>query len=162
VDGFRIEPGEIEIALMAEPGVKEAVVIAPEVRGGGRQLVAYLVLGEDPGPTQDIAKRLRSALRQRLPEYMVPVRYMVLDRLPTTPSGKIDRKALPLPEAPVVVGDPDDPGSLVRAIWCDLLGRDQLGDDQNLFDLGARSLLVLRFMPGRRISRSPMSTTNRL
>ena len=83
VDGFRIEPGEIELALMAQPGVKEAVVTAPELPGVGKQLVAHLVLhdGVAEAPAELIG-RVRAQLRANMPEYMVPVRYLLLDRLP--------------------------------------------------------------------------------
>lgn len=148
VDGFRIEPGEIELALMAQPGVKEAVVTAPELPGIGKQLVAHLVLhgGVAEAPAELIG-RVRAQLRANMPEYMVPVRYLLLDRLPTTPSGKIDRKGLPLPatEAPQAAGN-GDPLTLVRSLWQELLGLPSIGDGQNLFDLGARSLLVMRFV----------------
>ena len=146
VDGFRIEPGEIELVLMAHPAVRDAVVTAPDIPGAGRQLVAHLVLdaGQD---AQALAPALRSHLRARLPEYMVPVRFVALAALPTTPSGTIDRRALPLPAAaPARAVDRSDLRGLCRALWQELLGLDTLADDQNLFDLGARSLLVLRFV----------------
>lgn len=144
VDGFRIEPGEIELVLMAHPAVKDAVVAAPEVPGAGRQLVAYLVL-RAPQDERALWSELRERVRARLPEYMLPQRWLALDRLPTTPSGKIDRRGLPLP-APVARDAAADPAQLVRAVWQDLLGLDHIDDVQNLFDLGARSLLVLRFI----------------
>lgn len=146
VDGFRIEPGEIELVLMAHPAVRDAVVTAPDIPGAGRQLVAHLVLdaGHD---AQALTPALRAHLRARLPEYMVPVRFVALAALPTTPSGKIDRRALPLPAfAPARAVDRSDLRGLCRALWQELLGLDSLADDQNLFDLGARSLLVLRFV----------------
>jgi len=145
VDGFRIEPGEIELALMSHATVRDAVVTAPDIPGAGRQLVAHLVLndGVDGGQAAPV---LRAHLRTRVPDYMVPVRFVVLQALPTTPSGKIDRKALPLPATTAATPDPTDLAGLCRALWQELLGVDTLGDDQNLFDLGARSLLVLRFV----------------
>ena len=143
VDGFRIEPGEIEVVLMTHGAVRDAVVTAPELPGIGKQLVAHLVLRTGPA-APDLAATLRAYLRERLPEYMVPVRYLVLDRLPTTPSGKIDRRALPLPQ--VEAAAQGDPASLVRALWEELLGVPQIADDANLFELGAKSLLVLRFV----------------
>ena len=150
VDGFRIEPGEIELVLMAHPAVRDAVVTAPEIPGAGRQLVAHLVLDGAAEPTaqaEALTPALRAHLRARLPEYMVPVRFVALAALPTTPSGKIDRRALPLPApAPARQVDRSDLRALCRALWQDLLGLATLADDQNLFDLGARSLLVLRFV----------------
>ncbi len=147
VDGFRIEPGEIELALMAHESVKEAVVTAPELPGAGRQLVAHVVL--NPGVAGDaasLAPQWRQYLRARMPEYMVPVRYVVLDRLPVTPSGKIDRRNLPLPAVDASPLDTGNPLELARRLWCELLGVERIADDQNLFDLGAKSLLVMRFV----------------
>ncbi len=141
VDGFRIEPGEIELALMAQPAVKDAVVTAPDLPGIGKQLVAHIVLREGAD-----AGGLRTLLRARLPEHMVPVRFVELDRLPTTPSGKIDRRNLPLPQVEATAPGATDPVALIRSLWQELLGTAQIGDEQNLFDLGARSLLVLRFV----------------
>ncbi len=149
VDGFRIEPGEIEVALMAHETIKEAVVTAPDVPGVGRQLVAHVVLHDaaDASRQATLSGRWRQYLRERMPEYMVPVRYVVLDRLPVTPSGKIDRRNLPLPvQEPVQALANTEPVDLVRRLWQELLGLETIGDQQNLFDLGAKSLLVMRFV----------------
>jgi amino acid adenylation domain-containing protein len=147
VDGFRIEPGEIELAMMAHEGVKDAVVTAPDLPGVGKQLVAHIVL-RDAGAADagNLVAQLRAHLRAGLPEYMVPVRFVTLERLPTTPSGKIDRRALPLPELESTASAAADPIDLTRTLWQELLGLAQIGDAQNLFDLGARSLLVMRFV----------------
>lgn len=160
VDGFRVEPAEIELALMAAPGVREAVVTAPTIAGLGRTLTAHVVLA--PGAAEaatQLAARLRQHLHRSLPGYMVPLHYMVLDALPTTPSGKIDRAALPAPGSTAAgsvsstaVAAPDDPVATVRAIWRALLGAPSLGDDDNLFDQGARSLLVLQFVARARVA----------
>ncbi|RFP81019.1 amino acid adenylation domain-containing protein [Hydrogenophaga borbori] len=147
VDGFRIEPGEIELALMAHESVKEAVVTAPELPGAGRQLVAHVVL--NPGvaaAAASLSPLWRQHLRARMPEYMVPVRYVVLDRLPVTPSGKIDRRSLPLPAMDASPLDASDPLALARRLWCELLGVERIADEQNIFDIGAKSLLVMRFV----------------
>ncbi|MCM5680345.1 amino acid adenylation domain-containing protein [Schlegelella sp. S2-27] len=144
VDGFRIEPGEIEVLLMAHEAVRDAVVTAPELPGIGKQLIAHLVLRSGPVQADALTPALRAYLRGRLPEYMVPVRYVVLDRLPTTPSGKIDRRALPLPT--VEAASHQDPAALIRSLWEELLGVPDIGENANLFELGAKSLLVLRFV----------------
>jgi len=141
VDGFRIEPGEIELALMAHDAVKDAVVTAPDLPGIGKQLVAHIVLRDGAD-----ASGLRAHLRGRLPEYMVPVRFVELERLPITPSGKIDRRSLPLPQVESSASAGADPAQVIRSLWQELLGAADIGADQNLFDLGARSLLVLRFV----------------
>ena len=146
VDGFRIEAGEIELAIMAHAAVKDAVVTAPELAGAGKQLVAHLVLRDPKADASPLITELRAHLRRNLPEYMVPVRFVTLDQLPTTPSGKIDRLGLPLPVVESTATASAPPLELTRTLWQELLGLPQIGDDQNLFDLGARSLLVMRFI----------------
>jgi len=156
VDGFRIEPGDIELALMDHPTLQDAVVTAPQDADGSRVLTAHVVLR--PGTQADASAppvaEWRHWLRSRVPEYMIPVRFAVLPRLPTTPSGKIDRRGLPpvalgtqagtsLPQNADVAGRP---GDVVRAVWQELLGLPQLDDEAQLFDLGARSLMVMRFV----------------
>lgn len=147
VDGFRIEPGEIEIAMMAHDAVKDAVVTAPDLPGIGKQLVAHIVVRDGAAiDTSTLIGQLRGHLRSVVPEYMVPSRFVTVERMPTTPSGKIDRKALPLPALDTVTPASTDPLVVTRTLWQELLGLPQIGDDQNLFDLGARSLLVMRFV----------------
>ena len=154
VDGFRIEAGEIELALMKHEAVKDAVVTAPTV-DGSRQLMAHLVLHKADEAVEGPAARpleaalaaaLRQHLRAALPEYMVPSRWVQMRRLPTTPSGKIDRRGLPVPAALEALDTQAPPIEQLRHLWQTLLGLPTLGDDQNLFDLGARSLMVLRFV----------------
>ncbi len=152
VDGFRIEPGDIELALMAHPGLQDAVVTAPSDPDGSRVLTAHVVLRPGSSPADQTVTAWRAWLRDRLPEYMVPVRFAVLDKLPTTPSGKIDRRglpsAVPATRASGSVAETSS-GELIdrlRALWLELLGLDRLQDDANVFDQGARSLLVMRFV----------------
>ncbi|HZF12185.1 MAG TPA: amino acid adenylation domain-containing protein, partial [Thermoanaerobaculia bacterium] len=141
--GIRIEPGEIEAALLGLAGVREAAVVAREDRSdvgpGELKLVAYVV-GEAAVET------LRQALRERLPEYMVPSTFMPLDRLPLTPSGKLDRKALPAPAPVLSVLPAEERGSelegILAEIWCEVLGVPQVGLEDNFFDLGGHSLLL--------------------
>jgi amino acid adenylation domain-containing protein len=156
VRGFRIEPGEIEAALAAHPGVREAVVAALGETGGDRTLAAYVVAAGQPAPT---AGELRDHLRGRLAEFMVPSSFTWLERLPLTPNGKVDRKSLPAPagEAAAPGGshprnprmprrEPVDPlVELLAGIWAEVLGREELpGPHDNFFDLGGHSLLVTR------------------
>ncbi|HEX7240246.1 MAG TPA: amino acid adenylation domain-containing protein, partial [Longimicrobiaceae bacterium] len=145
VRGFRIEPGEIESALLAQPGVREAVVVARGGEAGEKQLVAYVVAGADADPAE-----LRARLRERLPEYMVPAALVPLDRLPLTPNGKVDRRALPDPqwgggeeahEAPR-----DATEAALRDVWSAVLGVERVGVRDDFFDLGGHSLSAIRLV----------------
>ncbi|MEA2601554.1 MAG: hypothetical protein QOF89_2546 [Acidobacteriota bacterium] len=144
VRGFRIELGEVEAALLRHPAVAQAVVTARQEAGEPR-LVAYVVpAGEAPA-----AGELRGHLRQSLPDYMLPSAFVVLDTLPLNPSGKVDRKALPAPEATREAGsaaawvDPhNDLERTIAALWREVLGLDRVGADDNFFDLGGHSLLA--------------------
>ncbi|HEY7768488.1 amino acid adenylation domain-containing protein [Longimicrobium sp.] len=139
IRGFRIEPGEIEAALSAGPEVLDARVIVREDQPGEKRLVAYVVGRVD-------ADELREHLRGRLPEYMVPAAIVVLEALPLTSNGKLDRKALPAPE--LASGEdkfvaPRTPMEEVLAeIWADTLGVDRVGAEDHFFDLGGHSLLA--------------------
>ncbi len=143
--GFRIEPGEIEAALVTLPGVLEAVVVVHEDRSAGgageRRLVAY-VAGEVT------ADALRTALRERLPDYMVPAAFVTLATLPLTPNGKVDRKALPAPERPGSEEGYQAPRTpveeILAGIWAELLGLEWVGADDHFFELGGHSLLATR------------------
>ena len=141
VRGFRIELGEVEAALAQLPGVGRVVVVA---RGDAteKRLVAYLVGPADPA-------RLREALRERLPDYMVPSVLVTLDALPLTPNGKVDRKALPEPEAVAEPAAehvaPRTPAEeLLLEIWREVLRRERLGVQDDFFAFGGHSLLATR------------------
>jgi len=146
--GYRIELGEIEAVLEEHPAVGQAVVIAREDRPGYKHLVAYIIprFGEFLTPTV-----LRRALESKLPEYMVPSHFVFLERLPLTPNGKIDRNELPA----VVTqswsegsGRSLDQGprteieSIIVKVWAEVLGVEHVGLDENIFDLGATSLMM--------------------
>ncbi|MDG4801278.1 non-ribosomal peptide synthetase/MFS transporter [Micromonospora sp. WMMD980] len=138
--GLRIELGEIESALREQPEVTEATVIVREDSPGDKRLTAYLV-----GPAEHAA--LKAALKDTLPEYMVPAAFVTLDALPLTPNGKLDRKALPAPvvtrEASVALVEPrDDTERALAAIWSEVLGVATLGIDDDFFDLGGHSMLA--------------------
>jgi amino acid adenylation domain-containing protein len=146
IRGLRIELGEIEQLLKRHPVVQEAVVIA-SAWGKETRLVAYVTAGrEGAGLTSG---QLRSFLKDVLPESMLPVAYVVLEELPRTAGGKVDRKALPVPEAQAAVRN----GALaprnalertIAEIWQEVLGLPKVGIDDNFFDLGGHSLLLVR------------------
>ncbi|MEU4626609.1 non-ribosomal peptide synthase/polyketide synthase [Actinoplanes sp. NPDC023801] len=145
IRGFRIEPGEVEAALVAEPGVTAAAVVAREDAAGHRRLVAYLVSADG---TAD-ATALRAALRRTLPDHMVPSVFVALDRLPTTGSGKLDRRALPEPPAPTdeqsaYVAPRTDVERCLAEIWEQVLGAARVGVTDNFFALGGDSILSIQ------------------
>jgi amino acid adenylation domain-containing protein len=146
IRGFRVELGEIEQALDQHPGVEASVVIAREDTPGDKRLVAYLTSRHGIIPPADV----RESLRARLPEFMVPSAFVTLPSLPLSPSGKVDRKALPRPdfEAGADRGNFAAPGTpteiALAEIWCAVLGLKQVGIHDNFFDLGGHSLLAVR------------------
>ncbi len=147
--GFRIEPAEIEAALVAAPGVREAVVILQGEGTECRRLVAY-VAGEPEAALR--TEDLRGVLQQRLPAYMVPAAFVILSSLPLTANGKVDRAALPMPDggrrpASGVLLAPRDPLELALArVWEELLGLSPVGVRDDFFRLGGHSLLAVRLL----------------
>jgi amino acid adenylation domain-containing protein len=146
VRGFRIELGEIEAALLRHPRVAAAAVAVRE-DGGDKRLIAYLVADGKRPPADD----LRRHLRDLLPDYMVPAAFVVLDAFPLTPSGKVDRRALPAPEgtreSAVAIAFVDPRSEIERkiaAVWRDVLKLDRVGANDNFFDLGGHSLLAVQ------------------
>ncbi|MEH2503273.1 amino acid adenylation domain-containing protein [Bradyrhizobium sp. AZCC 1578] len=144
IRGFRIELGEIEARLLAQAGVRSAVVVAREV-GAARQLVGYV-----SGEMSLDGTALKTALSSLLPDYMVPARIVVLDRLPLTPNGKIDRKALPAPDQLATSTErvaPRTPAEVaLAAIWADLLRQPNVGVTDNFFELGGDSLTAVQLV----------------
>ncbi|WP_341796513.1 MULTISPECIES: non-ribosomal peptide synthase/polyketide synthase [unclassified Pseudomonas] len=144
VRGFRIEPGEIEARLRNLPDVKDAVVVAREV-ANGKQLVGYVVSAN----AMVMSAQLRDAMRAELPDYMVPAHVVLLASMPLTPNGKIDRNALPAPEATGQrkrVAPRNDIERVLARIWQEVLEVDQVGVDDNFFELGGDSLRVLKML----------------
>jgi amino acid adenylation domain-containing protein len=140
VRGFRVELGEVDAALRRCPGVVDSVVVAREDGPGGTRLLAYVVGDVD-------ADALRAELRRTLPEHMLPSAFTVMDALPVTPNGKLDRRALPVPEHRAAEGRvaPRTPVEEVLAeIWGEVLGVDAVGVNENFFALGGHSLLAMR------------------
>ncbi|HVS01000.1 MAG TPA: non-ribosomal peptide synthase/polyketide synthase, partial [Thermoanaerobaculia bacterium] len=149
IRGYRIELGEIEVALARHPGVREAVVLAREDEPGDKRLVAYVVPAADPAPAALAAASLRDALRQSLPEYMVPAAFVILAALPVTANGKLDRRALPAPEwsGDVEYAAPRTPlEEILAGIWASVLGVGQVGREDHFFELGGHSLLAMQMV----------------
>jgi amino acid adenylation domain-containing protein len=144
IRGFRIELGEIEAVLSQHPDVRESAVIAREDVPGHKYLVAYIV----PNHESAIASSdLRGFLKQKLPDYMIPGVFVVLDALPLTPNGKVDRRALPTPEFQPQLQQsllaPRTPiEEMLTSIWADVLRIELVGVHQNFFELGGHSLLA--------------------
>ncbi|HKG13542.1 MAG TPA: amino acid adenylation domain-containing protein, partial [Pyrinomonadaceae bacterium] len=146
VRGFRIELGEVEAALNEQRGVREAVVLARPDAYGRSRLVAYVSAGRNHEVTE---RELRERLRERLPEFMVPQVFVVLDELPLAPNGKVDRRALPEPEdvsdhAEEPVAPRSEVERTIAAVWREVLGREKVGVNENFFDLGGHSLLLVQ------------------
>jgi amino acid adenylation domain-containing protein len=144
IRGFRIELGEIEAVLASFPAVRDAVVLAREDRSGDRRLVAWVV----PQPETELrVEDLRGFLRGRLPEYMVPSAFVVLEALPLTANGKLDRRALPEPQArsaaPAVLPRTATEEA-IATVWREALGLETVGVEDSFFDLGGHSLLVVQ------------------
>ncbi|HYO15771.1 MAG TPA: amino acid adenylation domain-containing protein [Thermoanaerobaculia bacterium] len=146
VRGFRIEPGEIEACLGRHEAVRDAVVVAREEAPGQRRLVAYVVLRPE-GPDVS-AVGLRSFVRERLPDYMVPAALVILPELPVTANGKVDRAALPapgdLPRERPYAAPRSDSERVLAEIWGEVLGVAEIGIDDDFFDLGGHSLAATR------------------
>jgi amino acid adenylation domain-containing protein/non-ribosomal peptide synthase protein (TIGR01720 family) len=149
VRGYRIELGEIEAALRAEASVGEAVVVLRKGAQGERKLVAYVVPAA--GGQAPSVRELRERLGERLPEYMVPALFVVLEALPLNTSGKVDRRALPAPElsreVPEAYEPPRTPVERTLAeVWAQVLGHEQVGIHDDFFELGGDSILAIQII----------------
>jgi acyl-coenzyme A synthetase/AMP-(fatty) acid ligase/acyl carrier protein len=149
VRGFRIELGEVEAALRAHDGVKDVVVTATEGIGERKRLIGYVV---EKRPGSAGANDLRRYLKPKLPEFMIPSAYVVLDRMPLNRNGKVDRRALPAPApearhltpATSYVAPRSELERSIAAIWQELLGVEEIALDENFFELGGNSLLMVQ------------------
>jgi amino acid adenylation domain-containing protein len=144
--GYRIELGEVEAALAGHRDIRQAIVVAREDEAGDKRLVAYVVAADAAAVD---AGELRAHLKRSLPEYMVPSAYVMLEALPLSPNGKIDRRALPAPEAGAVVrGEYVAPRTpveeMLASIWAEVLRLDRVGVTDSFFELGGHSLLAMR------------------
>jgi amino acid adenylation domain-containing protein len=147
VRGFRVEVGEVEVVLEVHPAVRECVVVARDDAGEGKRLVAYVVADDGQMPT---TSDLRGYLQQHLPEHMIPSAFVLLESLPLTTNGKVDKQALLIPssERPELVSTYVAPRTemelLIASVWNEVLGVEGLGAGDNFFDVGGNSLLLVR------------------
>ncbi|QAU34548.1 non-ribosomal peptide synthase/polyketide synthase [Janthinobacterium sp. 17J80-10] len=145
IRGFRIELGEVEAALQRQPGIADCAVLALKDHEGQARLVAYIVASDAAVSTES----LRASLGASMPGYLIPSAFVQLECFPMTPNGKVDRKRLPAPDAASLVKveyvaprNPTEEG--IAAIWCALLGLEEVGVHHNFFDLGGNSLLAIQ------------------
>ena len=150
IRGFRIELGEIEVVLSQHCAISDSVVVAREDQPGDKRLVAYVVLSADqPSPT---VSDLRNFLREKLPDYMVPSAIVVLDLIPLTQNGKVDRRALPIPEAnragtlKAFLAPQTGIQRQLADLWQQTLGVTAIGITDNFFELGGHSLLAVNLV----------------
>jgi amino acid adenylation domain-containing protein len=154
VRGFRVEPGEVESALVGHSGVREAAVVTPADRNGDRRMTAFFVADPAVGEAE-----VRAHLAARVPAYMVPSAFVRLDALPVTPNGKVDRTALtgeataeatgteaPAPAERTPAGDATELESVVAGIWSEVLGVETAGPDDDFFASGGHSLLAMKLI----------------
>src|SRR5262249_32445927 len=143
VRGHRIELGEIESVLGQHTGVRQYAVWVKEYQPGGKRLIAYIVPTE--GALMNGAE-LREYLKSKLPEYMVPWKFVLLEKLPLTVNGKLDRRALPWPTPAERAGENESPRSpieeIVAGAWAEVLRLEKVGVNENFFELGGHSLLA--------------------
>jgi amino acid adenylation domain-containing protein len=149
IRGVRIELGEVESILSQHPSVRENVVLAVEENPDNKALVAYVTAKNSPSPT---VTDLRNFIKQKLPECMIPSAFVLLDAMPVTPNGKVDRKSLPVPktERPELAqryAEPRTPAEeLLVEIWAQILKLDSVGVHDNFFELGGHSLLATQII----------------
>lgn len=143
IRGFKVEVGEVEAALLGLPGIKEVAVVARDDASGNLRLVAYIVVSKHPAPN---TSEMRNFLKERLPDYMIPSSFLILDALPMTSTDKVNRQGLPAP--PPTRPDLDTPFApprtpveeSVTGIWEEVLALDRVGIHDDFFALGGHSL----------------------
>ncbi|MDB9510452.1 amino acid adenylation domain-containing protein [Kamptonema animale CS-326] len=164
IRGFRIELGEIEAVLQKHPAVHSNLVLVREDHPGEKRLVAYIILQEGGGKREKIesestcfeisslTSNFRSYLKQKLPEYMLPAAFVILDKLPLTPNGKVDRRALPAPEMSrteleaTFIAPRTPIEEMLAGSWADILRVEKVGINNNFFELGGHSLLATQLI----------------
>ncbi|MGH8612423.1 MAG: amino acid adenylation domain-containing protein [Gammaproteobacteria bacterium] len=148
IRGFRVELGEIEAALRACPEIDEAAVMAQQGEGGQQRLIAYVGGRQSKGTSH---QGLREALLERLPDFMIPAQFVILDKLPRLPNGKVDRKSLPAAENTEALSSRyAPPGNaieqLLARLWAGLLRIERVGIQDNFFELGGDSILSMQLV----------------
>lgn len=157
VHGHRIEPGEIEVVLAEHPSVREIVVVAVDDPNSDKQLVAYVVSNDGESESEeasraDLVSQLRRYAKEKLPDYLSPSLYVLLEKFPLTPSGKVDRKALPAPDKSrseslqPYVSPRNETEKALAAVWSEVLGVKQVGVYDNFFELGGDSILGIQMI----------------
>ncbi|MCF8984006.1 syringopeptin non-ribosomal peptide synthetase SypA [Pseudomonas syringae] len=149
VRGFRIELGEIEARLGQYPGLRDTAVLAREDLPGEKRLVAYFSV--QAGQVVPQADQMRLHLQALLPDYMIPAAYVHLEKLPVSPNGKLDRRALPQPSADAFVSRDyqaplGDTETTLAALWCEVLSVERVGRQDHFFELGGHSLLAVKLI----------------
>ncbi|MEU9482050.1 serine hydrolase, partial [Streptomyces sp. NPDC048191] len=159
IRGYRIEPEEIQAVLADHPAVREVTVVARGDQPGDKRLVAYYVPADGPVPAEELA----GFCGVRLPAYMVPAAFVELEAMPLNANGKIDRRALPEPdfEAPDAGRQYVEPATPTERrladIWAEALGRERVGAEDNFFDLGGHSILIIKVVSAARQAGLPLS-----
>jgi acyl-coenzyme A synthetase/AMP-(fatty) acid ligase/acyl carrier protein len=152
VRGFRIELGDIEAAMEQFPGVQQAVTAVRDDMPGGKALTGYILPKPGNKNDQELIPALRRHLREKLPDYMVPAHFTMMDTFPLTPNGKIDRRALPKPAQAEAGNDEsyvaprNELETAVAKIWADVLNLARVGINDDFFDLGGHSLLAIQIV----------------
>ncbi|MDQ1045297.1 amino acid adenylation domain-containing protein [Streptomyces sp. V4I2] len=154
IRGFRVDPAEVEAALVSHPEIGQAMVVARTHAGGDRDLIAYFTPTSPPGGGEAVLRaRLRSALAEVLPGHMIPAAFHAVERLPVTPGGKLDRMAVPEPvTAASTAGDDDRPVPQGMAqLWGQILDVDYVRPHDDFFELGGNSLLAMEMLARTRV-----------
>ncbi len=152
IRGYRVEPGEIEKVLATHPEIAEVIVLAKSDRQGNQQLIAYVVPRSGPVSVETahhLEHQIQAFLHDRLPEFMIPSVFVVLERFPLTPNGKVDRTALPQAEAhaeTTFVAPRNPVEAELAQLWAEVLGREQVGVHDTFFSLGGHSLLAAQIV----------------
>ncbi|MDQ0597451.1 amino acid adenylation domain-containing protein/thioester reductase-like protein [Streptomyces canus] len=153
IRGFRVDPAEVEAALASHPEIGQAMVVARTRAGGERDLIAYFTPTSPPAGGEVLRARLRSALAEVLPGHMIPAAFHAVERLPVTPGGKLDRRAVPEPAtaAPTTGADDRPVPQGMAQLWGQILDVDHVRPHDDFFELGGNSLLAMEMLARTRV-----------